>query len=84
MPKTRIFISSVEAEFAKGIQMLFEYILSDPLLGIIFDTFLFKRLGNGTADIIRITRENNLQKPNFEQKEEFKAILYRPSTAVLP
>lgn len=38
----------------------------------------------GTADIIRIARENNLQEPDFEQKEEFKAILYRPSSDQVP
>ena len=43
-----------------------------------------ERLGTGTADIIRIARENNLQEPDFEQKEEVKAILYRPSTEQVP
>ncbi|MEP6262521.1 MAG: Fic family protein [Gillisia sp.] len=43
-----------------------------------------ERLGTGTADIIRIARENNLQEPDFEQKEEFKAILYRPSSEQVP
>lgn len=43
-----------------------------------------ERLGTGTADIIRIARENNLQEPDFEQKDEFKAILYRPSSAQVP
>jgi hypothetical protein len=38
----------------------------------------------GTADIIRIARENNLQEPDFEQKEDFKTILYRPSTNQVP
>ena len=44
MPKTRLFISSVQAEFAEERQMIFEYILSDPLLGRFFDPFLFERL----------------------------------------
>jgi len=44
MPKTRLFISSVQAEFVEERQMLFEYILSDPLLGRFFDPFLFERL----------------------------------------
>jgi predicted HTH transcriptional regulator len=43
-----------------------------------------ERLGTGTADIIRIARENNLQEPDFEQKDEFKAILYRPSSDQVP
>lgn len=43
-----------------------------------------ERLGTGTADIIRIARENNLPEPNFEQNEEFKTTLYRPSTDQVP
>jgi predicted HTH transcriptional regulator len=43
-----------------------------------------ERLGTGTADIIRIARENNLPEPNFEQNEEFKTTLYRPSTVQVP
>jgi len=44
MPKTKLFISSVQTEFAEERQMIFEYILSDPLLGRFFDPFLFERL----------------------------------------
>ncbi len=44
MAKTKLFISSVQAEFAQERQLLFEYILSDPLLGRFFDPFLFERL----------------------------------------
>lgn len=69
MPKIRIFISSVQAEFARERQMLFEYILSDPLLGRFFEQFLFERLGTGTADIIRVARENTLQEPDFEENK---------------
>ena len=43
-----------------------------------------ERLGTGTADIIRIARENKLPEPNFEQHEEFKTTLYRPSTDQVP
>lgn len=43
-----------------------------------------ERLGTGTADIMRIAKENNLPEPNFEQEEEFKIILYRPSTDQVP
>jgi ATP-dependent DNA helicase RecG len=43
-----------------------------------------ERLGTGTADIIRIARENNLPEPIFEQHEEFKTTLYRPSTDQVP
>jgi ATP-dependent DNA helicase RecG len=44
MPKTKLFISSVQAEFAKERQMLFEYIMADALLGRFFEPFLFERL----------------------------------------
>lgn len=44
MPKTRLFISSVQAEFTEERQMLFEYIMSDSLLGKFFEPFLFERL----------------------------------------
>jgi predicted HTH transcriptional regulator len=44
MPKTRLFISSVQAEFTVERQMLFDYLMSDPLLGKFFEPFLFERL----------------------------------------
>lgn len=43
-----------------------------------------ERLGTGTADIMRIAQENNLQAPDFEQKEDFKTILYRPCSDQVP
>ena len=43
-----------------------------------------ERLGTGTADIMRIAKENDLPEPNFEQEEDFKTILYRPSTDQAP
>ena len=39
-----------------------------------------ERMGTGTADIVRIANQNNLQEPVFEQTEDFKTIIYRPST----
>lgn len=39
-----------------------------------------ERLGTGTADIVRIAKENKLREPVFEQLEDFRTILYRPST----
>lgn len=42
--KTRIFISSVQAEFAEERQALHDYILADALLGRFFEPFLFERL----------------------------------------
>lgn len=40
----RIFISSVQAEFAAERQALYDYILADALLGRFFEPFLFERL----------------------------------------
>lgn len=44
MPKPRLFISSVQAEFASERQALHDYILADPLLGRFFEPFLFEHL----------------------------------------
>jgi predicted HTH transcriptional regulator len=43
-----------------------------------------ERLGTGTADIIRIAKENKLKEPDFEQNEDFKTTIYRPTTDQLP
>lgn len=40
--KFRIFISSVQKEFAEERRMLAEYIHHDPLLGVFFEVFLFE------------------------------------------
>lgn len=44
MKKLKVFISSVQAEFARERQNLFDYLHSDPLLGLFFEPFLFERL----------------------------------------
>ena len=44
MQKIRIFISSVQTEFVNARKVLFQYILSDPLLGKFFEPFLFEFL----------------------------------------
>jgi len=44
MAKIRIFISSVQKEFASEREALNEYILSDSLLGRFFEPFLFELL----------------------------------------
>ena len=43
-----------------------------------------ERMGTGTADMLRIAKENNLQEPVFEQNEDFTTILYRPIANQLP
>lgn len=42
MPKTKLFISSVQKEFTEERQALYDYILADPLLGRFFEPFLFE------------------------------------------
>ncbi|MEA2078051.1 MAG: DUF4062 domain-containing protein [Candidatus Marinimicrobia bacterium] len=44
MKKIKIFISSVQNEFAHERATLMEYIHSDPMLGIFFDVFIFENL----------------------------------------
>jgi hypothetical protein len=44
MKKIRIFISSVQSEFAEERQMLFHYLTSDALLGLFFEPFIFENL----------------------------------------
>lgn len=42
--KSRIFISSVQREFAKGRKALAEYVRKDAILGCFFDVFLFEEI----------------------------------------
>lgn len=44
MTKQKVFISSVQTEFAQERQNLFAYLHSDPLLGLFFEPFLFENL----------------------------------------
>jgi len=44
MKKLKVFISSVQKEFANERQSLFAYLHSDPLLGLFFEPFLFENL----------------------------------------
>jgi hypothetical protein len=43
MQRKKVFISSVQLEFAEERQMLFEYLTSDALLGKFFEPFIFER-----------------------------------------
>ncbi len=44
MKRIKVFISSVQTEFANERQSLFDYLHSDPLLGLFFEPFLFENL----------------------------------------
>jgi hypothetical protein len=43
MQRKKIFISSVQSEFAAERQMLFEYLTTDALLGKFFEPFIFEK-----------------------------------------
>ena len=69
MKKKKIFISSVQDEFSKEREALFEYLLSDPLLGIFFEPFIFEKLP-------AIDREaNNIYLKEVEQCNIYLGIL---------
>lgn len=44
MPKIKIFISSVQREFAKERRMITDYITNDALLGKFFEVFIFENI----------------------------------------
>ncbi|MCL2628969.1 MAG: DUF4062 domain-containing protein, partial [Oscillospiraceae bacterium] len=44
MTKKKIFISSVQSEFAEERQMLFDYISTDALFGMYFEPFIFEKV----------------------------------------
>jgi hypothetical protein len=44
MQKKKVFISSVQSEFASERQMLFEYLITDALLCMFFEPFLFEKI----------------------------------------
>jgi len=44
MPRIKIFISSVQSEFAEERQFLCDYISTDALLGKFFIPFIFEQL----------------------------------------
>lgn len=43
-----------------------------------------ERLGTGTADMVRRAQEKGLPEPDFQQDEDFRAIVYRTSTHQVP
>ena len=43
MQRKKVFISSIQSEFAAERQILFDYLTSDVLLGKFFEPFIFER-----------------------------------------
>ena len=54
MRKIRVFISSVQNEFAEEREALFEYLHSDPLLGKFFEPFIFERFPASDNSVVRV------------------------------
>ncbi len=87
----RIFISSVQREFAKERKALAEYVRKDAILGRFFDVFLFeevpaqeRKAGTGTGDIIARCREWGLPDPQWqiEDDDDFVMVMPRPKSSV--
>ena len=89
MSKFRVFISSVQKEFAAERKALYEYLKTDALLSSFFEPILFEkfpaaragyieRFGTGTLEIIRLSKAAHLNAPDFNVDEGFKLVLWRP------
>lgn len=61
MQKLKVFISSVQSEFAKERQMLFDYLMQDALLGLFFEPFIFEKVpaSNQRADNLYLDEVTN-------------------------
>ena len=87
--RQRIFISSVQREFAKERKALAEYVRKDAILGRFFDVFLFEEVPaqerkTGTGDIIARCREWGLPDPQWqiEDDDDFVMVMPRPQSSV--
>ena len=82
----RIFISSVQREFAKERKALAEYVRKDAILGRFFDVFLFEEVpaqerkadGAGTGDIIARCREWGLPDPQWQIEDDDDFVMVMP------
>ena len=54
MKKLKIFISSVQSEFAEEREFLFDYLTSDALLGLFFEPFIFEKLPATTHSVASV------------------------------
>ena len=83
--RQRIFISSVQREFAKERKALAEYVRKDAILGRFFDVFLFeevpaqeRKAGTGTGDIIARCREWGLPDPQWQIEDDDDFVMVMP------
>ena len=90
----RIFISSVQREFAKERKALAEYVRKDAILGRFFDVFLFEEVparamylkgyieksGTGTGDMIAKCASWGVPAPEWyeDDPDDFRVVLKRP------
>ena len=81
----RIFISSVQREFAKERKALAEYVHKDAILGRFFDVFLFeevpaqeRKADTGTGDIIARCREWGLPDPQWQIEDDDDFVMVMP------
>ena len=78
--RLKIFISSVQKEFAKERKALRDYVQGDPLLRRFFDIFLFEDLparDQRTGDMIARCRKAGLPEPEFALTGGFVATIRR-------
>lgn len=54
MKKIRVFISSVQSEFAEERRLLYDYLTSDALLGKFFEPFIFENLPAVNLDAVSV------------------------------
>ena len=79
----RIFISSVQREFAKERKALAEYVRKDAILGRFFDVFLFEEVPaqerkTGTGDIIARCHEFGLPNPQWQIEDDDDFVMVMP------
>ena len=73
MKQKRIFLSSVQKEFAAERAALRDYLLAEPL----YLTKYIERMGTGTRDMIRRCREAGLKEPEFRVTDGFSLTIPR-------
>ena len=78
MQRKKVFISSVQSEFAAERQMLFDYLTTDALLAR--PMYLYgsiEQVGTGTEMIVEKCIAQGLRIPDFEQDESFLMTFWR-------
>jgi len=83
--KYRIFISSVQREFATERKLLADYIRKDAILCKFFEVFLFEKVGSGTGDMLEKCRAAGTPAPRWiEEDDGFTVILKKRDFISIP